>query len=321
MRNSTRSQVDPFIVMDVMEAARQAEDAGRDIIHMEVGQPSTGAPRGATDALARALEHDALGYTVALGLPALRQRIARLYGEWYDVDLNPERVVITPGSSGGVHPGLYRAVRYRRPGGDRRAGLPVLSSDPQGAGPGARGPAGGAGEPVSAGGGGFCRDGSCRPDGGLARQPDRHDARQGRARRADRRGAGAGGVLHQRRDLSRAGIREKGGDGAGDQRRCLCDQLFLQVFLDDRLAGRLDGGARGSRAGAGADRAEHVHLRPARQPGGGAGGDGLRRGAAGQSGGLPPQPRADAGGAAEGGLRQDRAAGRGRSISTPTSRS
>jgi len=101
MRNSTRSQVDPFIVMDVMESARQAEDAGRDIIHMEVGQPSTGAPKGATEALARALEHDALGYTVALGLPALRQRIARLYGEWYDVDLNPERVVITPGSSGG----------------------------------------------------------------------------------------------------------------------------------------------------------------------------------------------------------------------------
>ena len=101
MRNSTRSQVDPFIVMDVMEAARQAEEAGRDIIHMEVGQPGTGAPKGATEALARALEHDTLGYTVALGLPALRQRIARLYGEWYDVDLNQERVVITPGSSGG----------------------------------------------------------------------------------------------------------------------------------------------------------------------------------------------------------------------------
>lgn len=101
MRNSTRSQVDPFIVMDVMEAARKAEEDGRHIIHMEVGQPSTGAPKGATEALKRALDADALGYTVALGLPALRARIARLYGEWYDVDLNPERVVITPGSSGG----------------------------------------------------------------------------------------------------------------------------------------------------------------------------------------------------------------------------
>ncbi|HCI06165.1 MAG TPA: 1-aminocyclopropane-1-carboxylate deaminase [Sulfitobacter sp.] len=101
MRTSTRSKVDPFIVMDVMEAARRAEEAGRHIIHMEVGQPGTGAPKVATDALARAMEQGPLGYTVALGLPALRARIAQMYGEWYNVDLNPERVVITPGSSGG----------------------------------------------------------------------------------------------------------------------------------------------------------------------------------------------------------------------------
>ncbi|WP_170343973.1 pyridoxal phosphate-dependent aminotransferase [Ruegeria atlantica] len=101
MRNSTRSEVDPFIVMDVMEAARRAEEAGRHVIHMEVGQPGTGAPKGATEALARAMDHSPLGYTVSLGLPALRKRIARLYGDWYDVDLNPGRVIITPGSSGG----------------------------------------------------------------------------------------------------------------------------------------------------------------------------------------------------------------------------
>lgn len=101
MRNSTRSQVDPFIVMDVMEAARRAEEAGRKIIHMEVGQPGTGAPKGATQALAAAMADQPLGYTVSLGLPALRRRIARMYGEWYGVDLNPERVVITSGSSAG----------------------------------------------------------------------------------------------------------------------------------------------------------------------------------------------------------------------------
>jgi len=101
MRVSRRSAVDPFIVMDVMEAARKAEAAGRHVIHMEVGQPGTGAPQAATDALAQAMAQDALGYTVALGLPALRARIARLYGEWYDVDLDPARVVVTPGSSGG----------------------------------------------------------------------------------------------------------------------------------------------------------------------------------------------------------------------------
>ncbi|KIN60846.1 Aminotransferase, classes I and II [Sulfitobacter noctilucae] len=101
MRRSTRSNVDPFIVMDVMQAAAQAEAAGRHIIHMEVGQPGTGAPRAAVQALTAAMDVGALGYTVALGLPALRARIAQMYGEWYNVDLNPDRVVITPGSSGG----------------------------------------------------------------------------------------------------------------------------------------------------------------------------------------------------------------------------
>jgi len=100
MRNSRRGEVDPFIVMDVMEAARAAEAAGRDIVHMEVGQPGTPAPEGARAALARAMEAGPLGYTVALGLPDLRARIARLYGEWYGVDLDPARVVVTAGSSG-----------------------------------------------------------------------------------------------------------------------------------------------------------------------------------------------------------------------------
>ncbi|MGB0440622.1 MAG: aminotransferase class I/II-fold pyridoxal phosphate-dependent enzyme, partial [Paracoccaceae bacterium] len=101
MRNSRRGAVDPFIVMDVMEAAREAEDAGRDIIHMEVGQPGTPAPQAARKALEKAMRDQSLGYTVALGLPALRRGIADLYGRWYDVDLDPARVIVTPGSSGG----------------------------------------------------------------------------------------------------------------------------------------------------------------------------------------------------------------------------
>ncbi len=99
MRRSRRGDVDPFIVMDVMEEARRLEAAGRHIIHMEVGQPGTAAPLGARQAMARALEQP-LGYTVALGLPELRAGIARLYHRWYGVDLNPDRVVVTPGSSG-----------------------------------------------------------------------------------------------------------------------------------------------------------------------------------------------------------------------------
>ena len=74
MKNSTRGAVAPFIVMDVMEAARQAEEEGRHIIHMEVGQPSTAAPQKALQYLKDSMENDAMGYTVALGLPALRQK-------------------------------------------------------------------------------------------------------------------------------------------------------------------------------------------------------------------------------------------------------
>lgn len=99
MRQSRRGQVDPFIVMDVMEAARRAEAAGRHIIHMEVGQPSTPAPVAALKALGQELA-EPLGYTVSLGLPALREGIAGLYRRWYGVDLDPARVVVTPGSSG-----------------------------------------------------------------------------------------------------------------------------------------------------------------------------------------------------------------------------
>lgn len=99
MKTSLRSQVDPFIVMDVMEDARRAEAEGRRIIHMEVGQPGTSAPQTARDAVAGMMDADPMGYTVALGLPALRRGIAELYKRWYGIDLNPDRVVVTSGSS------------------------------------------------------------------------------------------------------------------------------------------------------------------------------------------------------------------------------
>ena len=101
MKLSRRSQVDPFIVMDVMEAARAAEAKGRRIIHMEVGQPSTLAPVQARQVVAESLVSNPMGYTVALGLPDLRHGIARLYMDWYGLDLDPSRVVVTSGSSAG----------------------------------------------------------------------------------------------------------------------------------------------------------------------------------------------------------------------------
>jgi len=100
MRVSKRGAVDPFLVMDVMERARAREEAGHRVIHMEVGQPGTPAPEGARAALSAAMAAGPLGYTVGLGLPALRQRIACHYGETYDVDLDPGRVVVTAGASG-----------------------------------------------------------------------------------------------------------------------------------------------------------------------------------------------------------------------------
>ena len=75
--------------MDVMRAAQAQEAAGRSIIHMEVGQPGTPAPKAARLAAMRALESSTLGYTMALGDEALRQRIARLYREWYGVEVPP----------------------------------------------------------------------------------------------------------------------------------------------------------------------------------------------------------------------------------------
>ena len=93
-----RSGIPSFLVMDVMAAAAERERAGGDVIHMEVGQPGTPAPATALDAVARALRTDKLGYTAALGLPALRERIAKHYREMYAADVAPEQVIVTTGS-------------------------------------------------------------------------------------------------------------------------------------------------------------------------------------------------------------------------------
>jgi aspartate/methionine/tyrosine aminotransferase len=100
LKASKRSDVPPFIVMDVMAAAAQCEARGAHIIHMEVGQPAAPAPKTAIKAAQAALAQGRLGYTECLGIPSLRARIARHYGEMYDLGLDPARVVVTTGSSG-----------------------------------------------------------------------------------------------------------------------------------------------------------------------------------------------------------------------------
>jgi len=101
LRPSRRSDVPPFIVMDVMAAAAQAEAKGTRVVHMEVGQPARPAPATAIRAAQAALAHGRIGYTETLGIPSLRARIAQYYREIYGLDLDPARVAVTTGSSGG----------------------------------------------------------------------------------------------------------------------------------------------------------------------------------------------------------------------------
>ena len=98
---SRRSAVEPFLVMEVMRAAIERESAGDKIIHMEVGQPGAPAPKPVIEAARTALNDGHFGYTEALGTRALRSRIARHYGEAYGIEIAPDRVVVTTGSSAG----------------------------------------------------------------------------------------------------------------------------------------------------------------------------------------------------------------------------
>ncbi|KLK93058.1 1-aminocyclopropane-1-carboxylate deaminase [Microvirga vignae] len=94
-------RVSSFLAMDVLSAAAAKERRGDSVIHMEVGQPSAAAPRAAREAAKAALDLGRIGYTEALGIASLRERIAKHYRETYGVSIAPERVVVTTGSSAG----------------------------------------------------------------------------------------------------------------------------------------------------------------------------------------------------------------------------
>jgi len=97
---SRRSNVPPFMVMDVMSAAERIEAAGGHVIHMEVGQPAAPAPRTAIAAARAALDGGRIDYTSALGIPSLRERIARHYLDTYGCSVDSGRIIVTTGSSG-----------------------------------------------------------------------------------------------------------------------------------------------------------------------------------------------------------------------------
>src|ERR1700733_9310398 len=101
LQPSARSNVPPFMARGGMAAAARLEAQGRRIVHMEVGQPATGAPATAIAAVRAALDGGPHGYTETLGIASLRRRIARAYSEWHGLDVDPERIVVTTGSSAG----------------------------------------------------------------------------------------------------------------------------------------------------------------------------------------------------------------------------
>jgi aspartate/methionine/tyrosine aminotransferase len=101
LKTAQRGRIPPFIVMDVMRAANERAAAGVDVLHLEVGQPSSGAPAQVVRAAQAALASGAaLGYTDALGIPELREAIARHYRDFYGIAVESTRIVVTTGSSG-----------------------------------------------------------------------------------------------------------------------------------------------------------------------------------------------------------------------------
>src|SRR5215472_14371591 len=98
---SARSNVPAFMAMDVVAAAARLEAAGRHVIHMEIGQPASAAPTPAIAAAQAALATGQIGYTQSLGIPSLRRRIARHYAERNGAEIDPDRIVVTTGSSAG----------------------------------------------------------------------------------------------------------------------------------------------------------------------------------------------------------------------------
>ncbi|WP_182087015.1 aminotransferase class I/II-fold pyridoxal phosphate-dependent enzyme [Aureimonas sp. ME7] len=103
IKASRRSQIDPFRAMDIMAAANRLVAEGHDVISLAVGQPSAPVPEIVSDAVRAFLARGRIGYTDALGRQGLRRRIARHYAESEGVDVSPDRIMITTGSSAGFN--------------------------------------------------------------------------------------------------------------------------------------------------------------------------------------------------------------------------
>ena len=108
------AKIDPFRAIAVSEIAHRLKAEGRSVIHMEFGQPSTGAPAAAIAAAHRVLDSDPMGYWQS---PGLKARIVQHYADWYGVKIKPTQVILTNGAS----PGLVMALNMSFNPGDRIA--------------------------------------------------------------------------------------------------------------------------------------------------------------------------------------------------------
>jgi aspartate/methionine/tyrosine aminotransferase len=99
---SRAKTIQPFHVMRLLARARELERAGRDIVHMEVGEPDFPTPQTIIDAGQKAIASGQMHYTPATGLPALKQHIAQHYRHTYQCEVDPASIVITPGASGAL---------------------------------------------------------------------------------------------------------------------------------------------------------------------------------------------------------------------------
>ncbi len=125
------NSISPFHVMALLGEARELERQGRDIIHLEVGEPDFNTPQPIIDAGINALQHGDIHYTSSLGLMALREVIADYYQQHFQVSIPASRVVMTPGASGalllimGVLIGRDDAVMLADPGYPCNRNFPV----------------------------------------------------------------------------------------------------------------------------------------------------------------------------------------------------
>ncbi len=249
------------------------------MIFLNIGEPDFTAAPAVVEAASRCMAAGLTQYTAATGEPLLREAISRWYAERFGVDVPARRIVVTAGASAALQLACLALVDAGRRGAHARPELPVQPALRRRRGRRA-GAAGGAARAALAARRGAGRGGLDAAHRGraarLAVEPDRHLDRPGRDGAHPRRGARARRLRDRRRDLPRARLRralrhQRAGARRAARRGAGVDQQLLEVLLHDRLAARLDGGARRPRAGGREAGAEPLHLPLDAGPAGGAG--------------------------------------------------